>query len=59
MLADIKRVRRHKDIAYNHQGPAHLSIGQEAAAVGEAFLLDVEATSSEATEATARSLPRA
>jgi 2-oxoisovalerate dehydrogenase E1 component len=42
MLAELKRVRRYKGIAYNHQGPAHLSIGQEAAAVGEAFLLDVE-----------------
>ena len=42
MLSEIKRVRSYKGIAYNHQGPAHLSIGQEAAAVGEAFLLGVE-----------------
>src|SRR2546426_12343620 len=26
-------------IEYNHRGPAHLSIGQEASAVGQAFLL--------------------
>ena len=42
MLGEIKRVRSYKSIAYNHQGPAHLSIGQEAAAVGEAFHLGVE-----------------
>lgn len=42
MLGEIKRLGRYKDIAYTHQGPAHLSVGQEAAAVGEAFLLDVE-----------------
>jgi 2-oxoisovalerate dehydrogenase E1 component len=42
MLAELKRVRSYKGIAYNHQGPAHLSMGQEAAAVGEAFLLGVE-----------------
>ena len=42
MLSELKRVRGYKGIAYNHQGPAHLSIGQEAAAVGEAFLLGVE-----------------
>jgi 2-oxoisovalerate dehydrogenase E1 component len=39
MLNDFKRVRSYQGIAYNHQGPAHLSIGQEGAAVGEAFLL--------------------
>ncbi|HWT80891.1 MAG TPA: thiamine pyrophosphate-dependent enzyme, partial [Candidatus Methylomirabilis sp.] len=42
MLSEFKRVRSYKGIAYNHQGPAHLSIGQEAAAVGEAFLLDID-----------------
>jgi 2-oxoisovalerate dehydrogenase E1 component len=40
MLDDIKKLGNYKGIAYEHQGPAHLSIGQEAAAVGEAFLLD-------------------
>jgi len=42
MLNELKRVRNYRGIAYNHQGPAHLSIGQEAAAVGEAFLLGLE-----------------
>jgi len=39
MLQEFKRVRTYQGISYNHQGPAHLSIGQEGAAVGEAFLL--------------------
>jgi DeoR family transcriptional regulator, fructose operon transcriptional repressor len=29
-------------IEYNHRGPAHLSIGQEAAAVGQAYLLSTD-----------------
>jgi 2-oxoisovalerate dehydrogenase E1 component len=41
MLDEIKRLGRYGDIAYLHQGPAHLSIGQEAAAVGEAYHLAV------------------
>ena len=42
MLSELKRLRSYKGIVYTHQGPAHLSIGQEGAAVGEAFLLGVE-----------------
>ncbi|MFB3819390.1 MAG: thiamine pyrophosphate-dependent enzyme, partial [Candidatus Methylomirabilales bacterium] len=42
MLDEIKRLGRYRDVAYQHQGPAHLSIGQEAAAVGEALALTVE-----------------
>ncbi|HEX7629587.1 MAG TPA: thiamine pyrophosphate-dependent enzyme, partial [Candidatus Methylomirabilis sp.] len=42
MLDEIKRLGKYRDVAYVHQGPAHLSIGQEAAAVGEAFLLGVD-----------------
>ena len=42
MLDEIKRSGKYRDMAYVHQGPAHLSIGQEAAAVGEAFLLTVD-----------------
>ena len=42
MLDEIKRLGQYRDIAYGHQGPAHLSIGQEAAAVGEAFFLTVD-----------------
>jgi len=39
ILNEIKTKRLYKGIAYDHRGPAHLSIGQEAAAVGMAFLL--------------------
>ena len=42
MLEDIKKRGGYRGIAYDHKGPAHLSIGQEAAAVGEAFLLGPE-----------------
>lgn len=39
ILNDIKTKRVYKGVAYDHLGPAHLSIGQEASAVGMAFLL--------------------
>jgi 2-oxoisovalerate dehydrogenase E1 component len=39
ILSEIKTKRLYKGVAYDHLGPAHLSIGQEAAAVGMAFLL--------------------
>ena len=39
ILNEIKIKRIYKGITYDHLGPAHLSIGQEAAAVGMAFLL--------------------
>ena len=39
ILNEIKVRRAYKGIAYEHLGPAHLSIGQEASAVGMAFLL--------------------
>jgi len=42
MLNDVKIKGNYKGIEYNHRGPAHLSIGQEAAAVGQAFLLTVD-----------------
>ncbi|HLH79136.1 MAG TPA: thiamine pyrophosphate-dependent enzyme [Chthonomonas sp.] len=41
MLDSVKKTGGYRGIEYNHRGPAHLSIGQEAAAVGQAFLLDV------------------
>lgn len=41
MLNEIKIKGDYQGIAYNHPGPAHLSIGQEASAVGMAFHLDV------------------
>jgi 2-oxoisovalerate dehydrogenase E1 component len=39
MLQDIKKQGSYNGFSYNHAGPAHLSIGQEAAAVGQAFTL--------------------
>src|SRR5437588_6325224 len=39
ILNEIKTKGAYKGVAYNHAGPAHLSIGQEAAAVGMAFTL--------------------
>jgi 2-oxoisovalerate dehydrogenase E1 component len=42
MLNDIKTRGEYLGVSYNHPGPAHLSIGQEAAAVGMAFTLVAE-----------------
>lgn len=42
MLNAIKREGSYAGISYVHAGPAHLSIGQEAQAVGQAFTLGVE-----------------
>ena len=39
MLQEVKTTNKFEGIEYNHRGPAHLSIGQEAAAVGQAYLL--------------------
>jgi len=41
MLNLIKTTNEYHGITYNHPGPAHLSIGQEASAVGMAYTLDV------------------
>jgi 2-oxoisovalerate dehydrogenase E1 component len=41
-LNEIKLRGNYKGIEYNHRGPAHLSIGQEASAVGQAYLLEVD-----------------
>ena len=40
MLDSIKKRGEYAGIQYTHDGPAHLSIGQEAAAVGQALTLD-------------------
>ena len=40
VLNQVKLTGAYKDVAYNHLGPAHLSIGQEAAAAGMAFALE-------------------
>lgn len=42
MLNKIKTTNEYNGISYNHPGPAHLSIGQEASAVGMAYDLSVE-----------------
>nr|MDQ2687398.1 thiamine pyrophosphate-dependent enzyme [Armatimonadota bacterium] len=42
MLHEIKTQNKFGGVEYNHRGPAHLSIGQEASAVGQAFGLGVE-----------------
>ena len=39
MLQTIKTQGSYEGIEYDHKGPAHLSIGQEASSVGQAFLL--------------------
>ncbi|MGW8314061.1 MAG: alpha-ketoacid dehydrogenase subunit alpha/beta [Bacteroidales bacterium] len=40
MLNLVKTTGEYRGVAYSHPGPAHLSIGQEAAAVGMAYRLD-------------------
>jgi 2-oxoisovalerate dehydrogenase E1 component len=42
MLLEVSLRGVYNDIEYRHRGPAHLSIGQEAAAVGQAFDLGVD-----------------
>lgn len=42
MLNEIKLRGNYKGLEYSHKGPAHLSIGQEGSAVGQAYLLNVD-----------------
>ena len=42
MLNSIKQEGHYKGVEYNHRGPAHLSMGQESAAVGQSAALNVE-----------------
>ena len=42
MLNLIKTTGEYSGVAYNYPGPAHLSIGQEASAVGQAYVLDID-----------------
>ncbi len=42
MLNLIKTTNEYQGVSYNHPGPAHLSIGQEASAVGMAWMLGPE-----------------
>lgn len=42
MLNLIKTTNEYEGVSYNHPGPAHLGIGQEAAYVGQAFHLTLD-----------------
>ena len=42
MIMDIKVKQEYQGFKTNYPGPAHLSIGQEAAAVGQAYILDLD-----------------
>jgi len=42
LLDRIKKEGTYEGVEYNHMGPAHLSIGQEAAAVGQSFHLTTD-----------------
>ncbi len=42
MLNLVKTTGGYNGVAYNNPGPAHLSAGQEAAAVGMAYCLDTD-----------------
>ncbi len=42
MLGGIKTKGEYEGYSYNHPGPAHLGIGQEAAYVGQAYVLGIE-----------------
>lgn len=42
MLYTIKTTNAYNGIDYNNPGPAHLSMGQEASSVGQAYLLTTD-----------------
>jgi len=42
MINEIKTAGSYRGVEYNHPGPAHLSLGQEASSVGQAFYLNVD-----------------
>ena len=42
MLQQVKMEGAYQGVSYDHKGPAHLSIGQEAAAVGQALHLGID-----------------
>jgi len=41
MLNEVKTKNAYNGVEYNNPGPAHLSLGQEASAVGQAYCLDI------------------
>ena len=57
MIQNIKQTGAYQGTEYNHPGPAHLGIGQEAAYVARRICLPPTTIPSVRTEATARSLP--
>jgi len=42
MVHGIRTVKEYNGVSYSYTGPAHLSIGQEASAVGQAYVLDLD-----------------
>ncbi len=42
MIQGIRLVKTYNGVDFSYTGPAHLSIGQEASAVGQAYVLEVE-----------------
>ncbi len=42
MLYSIKTTNAYNGVEYNNPGPAHLSLGQEASAVGQSYILGVD-----------------
>ncbi|MCL2709021.1 MAG: thiamine pyrophosphate-dependent enzyme, partial [Defluviitaleaceae bacterium] len=42
MLYEVKTTNAYKGMPYDNPGPAHLSLGQEASAVGQAYLLGTD-----------------
>lgn len=42
LLYDIKNYGAHRGVPFRYEGPLHLALGQEASAVGQAFLLSAE-----------------
>ncbi|MDF2790070.1 MAG: Transketolase, central region, partial [Neobacillus sp.] len=40
MLLSLRTTNSYNEVSYKYSGPAHLSIGQEAATVGQSYLLD-------------------
>ncbi len=42
MLMSVKTTNSYNGLEYNNPGPAHLSLGQEAAAVGQSYLLTTD-----------------
>ena len=42
LLFDVKKYGKYQNIPFRYEGPLHLCLGQEAAAVGQAYLLTAE-----------------